>query len=64
MKAIGNAAALNVQDVATFVLATLQNVVGNFVVTAADLNTATGRITTFFTGSVPVGTEIEWFVFG
>ncbi len=31
---------------------------------AAVPNTTTGKITIYFTGSVPVGTKVAWFVFG
>jgi hypothetical protein len=49
---------------ASHVLATLQTVAGNVSVKAAIPNTATGKVTILFTGTVPVGTKVAWFVFG
>jgi hypothetical protein len=46
------------------VLATLQTNTGNVAVRAAVPNVANGKVTIFFTGSVPVGTKVAWFVFG
>jgi hypothetical protein len=46
------------------VLATIQTNTGTIAVRAAVPNTATGKITIYFTASAPIGTKVAWFVFG
>jgi hypothetical protein len=47
------------------VLATLQGTfAGNVAVKSVAPNTATGKITIYFTAAVPVGAKVAWFVFG